>query len=226
MWSLSNEEHFYLLLPLIVTAVPRRWLLAALMALAGVSISIRLAVVLFLWLPRISNIWTPAILDMLAYGALAAWIWRYRPAWSAHAPAVAWFSFGLWLGALGRPTAYFEPSFVSRMFTWPAPCVGSAALILALVSGRAPLLSAVLGWKPLARLGEISYGIYLIHGLMVDLFLTRTSLDRGPLLFVVVTVMTVGIAWLSRRYFEDPIIAAVRRWTAPRDPQTVLAAAA
>jgi peptidoglycan/LPS O-acetylase OafA/YrhL len=225
MWSLSNEEHFYLLLPLLVASVPRRWLGLALVALAAVSVSIRAAEVLYPSLPRVSNIWTPAILDMIAYGAFSAWVWRYRPAWSAYAGGVACFAFGAAFGAYGRPTAYFEPSFFSSLFTWPAPCIGTAALVLCLVSGRAPRLSAVLGWRPLAFLGEVSYGVYLIHGLMVDLFLERTNLDRGPMLFLVVTAMTVSIALLSRRYFEDPIIAAVKRWTAPRQPEPVLATA-
>jgi peptidoglycan/LPS O-acetylase OafA/YrhL len=56
--------------------------------------------------------------------------------------------------------------------------------------------------------GYISYGLYLIHmlvGIMFDYFLhwDGTKSDRVVARFVICTAISVGLALLSRRYFEE-----------------------
>jgi hypothetical protein len=64
----------------------------------------------------------------------------------------------------------------------------------------------VLSWRPLAALGLISYGVYLYHW-PIFLWLTpeRTHLAAGPL-FVLRIALTLGVAAVSFRFLERPIL--------------------
>lgn len=72
--------------------------------------------------------------------------------------------------------------------------------------------------------GEISYGVYLIHMLVFDVedhlvghLFPSLSSARGRfgvmvLLFSVAVGFTVAVAYLSRRYFEEPFLRLKRRF--------------
>lgn len=82
-------------------------------------------------------------------------------------------------------------------------------------------VAKALAWRPLVALGAISYGVYLWHW---PLFLIvngeRTGLT-GWSLVAVRCAVTIGLAWLSWRFVEQP----VRRWRPQHVPMLPLAAA-
>ena len=95
-------------------------------------------------------------------------------------------------------------------------------VLSAACGGRA--VDAVLGARPLRRLGEWSYAIYMIHiPLMQTLFLLlmagaipEPASDRQlGLLFLGYVVVTVVLSGLVHRLVERPLRDGVKRWLAP-----------
>jgi peptidoglycan/LPS O-acetylase OafA/YrhL len=118
---------------------------------------------------------------------------------------------------------YFNPSP-----TWGAPsfqCVIDSWTI-------ALVLFPVMLWKrgtmianarALRYLGEISYSVYLVHSLVMDVLL-HLSLTGLPFLLCAVP-LTLGVSALTYRYIERPGIALARRLTRPRASREAACAA-
>jgi len=76
-------------------------------------------------------------------------------------------------------------------------------------------LRHVLAWKPVKRIGTISYGIYLYHVVafyFVGRFLMRLALTTPWIKFALCVVLTAAIAELSYRFFEQPLLGLKRRF--------------
>ncbi|MGO9686557.1 MAG: acyltransferase family protein, partial [Beijerinckiaceae bacterium] len=70
----------------------------------------------------------------------------------------------------------------------------------------------VLAFPPLARIGTVSYGIYVYHVFVIGA-LERVHLKFHPaLLFVVAALLTIIVAELSFRYFEQPLLSLRARF--------------
>lgn len=94
------------------------------------------------------------------------------------------------------------------------------ALVLALLVRPTGAASRLLSWAPLRRVGVVSYCIYLVHP-VVHLVLQaalRGSLDGMPVLvrqalvYGVVVAISMGVAELSWRHFERPILGLKRHF--------------
>lgn len=100
-------------------------------------------------------------------------------------------------------------------FMYLRPYAG-ALLVGASLNTAPARLNRVLVSRPMAYIAEISYALYVIHGVLVATWLgSGNHLVRDlkrPLLLAV----TFGLAHLSTRYFEQPITRAVRRKTGNR----------
>jgi peptidoglycan/LPS O-acetylase OafA/YrhL len=76
--------------------------------------------------------------------------------------------------------------------------------------------------RGLVFLGDISYGLYLIHLLLLQIYdrVFGTGFAHDPWLlvvrFVVANGVAVGVAMVSRRWFEDPILRLKGRIAAAR----------
>jgi peptidoglycan/LPS O-acetylase OafA/YrhL len=78
-------------------------------------------------------------------------------------------------------------------------------------------LAALFQWKPLLRLGIVSYGVYLFHMLVVaagSAVLRRVGLadSASLILFVIVLIATYIIAEISFRFYETPFIRFKQRF--------------
>jgi len=67
---------------------------------------------------------------------------------------------------------------------------------------------AFLAWRPFVFLGQISYGVYLLHYPFLEHLRIPHLGDTGN--FVLALLCTVGIAYLSFHFFEKPIAKRIR----------------
>ncbi len=162
-WSLAVEEHFYLLLPVLLLTIRKRLhLLPWIVALAAVlCLGVRMAI----GLPG-AHIYTHARIDSLLFGVLLAY-------WSCYY-STRFFSVAQryrgWLAAGGvalmAPAFYFDYETTPWLTTIGMTMlyVGPGMILTAAVAREWPA-SPVITF--LARLGSYSYSIYLWHAVVL-----------------------------------------------------------
>ena len=231
-WSLAIEEQFYLVWPLVVWLCPPRWLwaiCATLIAAGPVGRNIALAqgadttaVYVVTWFR----------LDGLATGALLAWLvrrdWLVSIAPWAPTALVAGLAGIVMVIIDGGDSWWWQPAMQRIGYSLLA-VTGGAAVVMSLGPERGwwpRMMSA--GW--LRAFGKYSYCLYLIH-LPVMRALREWVFDPGDypilapwvgqaLFYVAATAPAFGIAWLSWRLFEAPILSLKGRFASePHAPQ-------
>jgi peptidoglycan/LPS O-acetylase OafA/YrhL len=114
------------------------------------------------------------------------------------------------MGTLGFPLASIANGF--HVWGYSLLNLASAALVCAAVAahrlgGAVNLLSAA----PLAGLGRISYGVYVLHWPLLALFNAhvgyRPMTARGALLCAAWFLLVCGAAWISHRFYETRFLA-------------------
>lgn len=213
-WSLSVEEVFYLIYPLMLAGLRRHWQLIALACLCIVLAPAYRALhrddeLFYLY----GNL---ACMDMLAFGCVAAMVApkvaMTRPVRIAIA-LLACVSMGwVYMQGIGDHEA-LGATFLGL----------GAALFLIAVSGlRGGGFAARLS-GPLAWLGSHSYELYLFHivvlGIIVDLVPRAAMPDELKLpMFALFFVLSAIIAWLSARFVGTSVNRWLRRRYAQRRP--------
>src|SRR4029077_11913316 len=102
--------------------------------------------------------------------------------------------------------------------TWLLTLTGLIVLSAAISSG---FFTRVLGCRLLVYLGEISFGIYLLHRPMIYLWHRLGLVVPEPLAFPLVTLLVIGGSYLAYRLIEVPGAGIYNR-TAARFSETTL----
>ncbi|MEP7129595.1 MAG: acyltransferase family protein [Sphingomicrobium sp.] len=92
---------------------------------------------------------------------------------------------------------------------WPIIAAGVGAGLL-IVLTRPPRF---LQWFWMRWIGQISYGIYVIHALVSRPL--HAHFESPLVIFVVQLCLTILLAALSWYFFEAPILAQKHRWPMP-----------
>ena len=209
-WSLSLEEQFYLITPLLLWLTPLRgrpwllllgtlasgflcYLLIGTDALPGISAAEGEKLAFFMLPPRA---WE------LLIGALAAWTMLRRP--TLDVPA--WMKYG----ALGVILFACGAGF-SDDHPGPDAIISTFATAVILL-GRD-------GWlhdNPLTRfvrqIGDWSYSVYLVHWPLFS-FAAIAFIDNPPApLLALLAAISLALGWLQYTYVEQPFRRAEIRW--------------
>ena len=223
-WSLSAEEQFYLVWPLLIglsLLVARRLRRSASQGQVGRPASWRpvaagaLALVVVASLVT-SVVWTGAdqayayfITPTRAWefgaGALLAFVpalgaARTTAGRAALAGVVAWA--GLALIAVSAIAFTGDTSFPGA---WAAlPVLGTVLVIWARASDR--FTTWLAGLAPVQFLGDVSYAVYLWHWSLVVLVPYATGHDLRTLDKLAILAATIVLAWATRRWIEKPVL--------------------
>lgn len=210
-WSLAAEEQFYLVWPAVLVAMKTNSRSLALLAL-GISVLVCIE-----WLARPSQgasgglHWIASRIPMaILFGAAAALALHSPRGFRLLAPLVAGRgASAAWLAVVALALVTPEiPRFVLH--------AALAALVVACVVNRRHWLAAPLAWRPLAYLGTISYGMYLLHmlakNLVVKVLGMVTPEPHWLLVFASTTMFATLMASLSFRYFESFFLSRKRQF--------------
>ena len=197
-WSLSVEEQFYVLFPLVIFAI---WKFSHRARVSAISI---IALASFLYAAYMVyadasaafylvqfRAWELAVGSLLAINALP----KISRRWIAEV-----------LGVLGLAMVCGSFVFLSRTLPFPgvaalAPCLGAAAIIYS-GANNLTLVGCLLSFRPLQFAGLISYSLYLIHWpaiVFFRLFHEPSRIEKSSLV-----VACIVLATLSWRFVEKP----------------------
>lgn len=230
LWSLAVEEHFYLLWPLLLHAVPERRRLATIASLALGSAVLRTALLVAGWDKGDVYVFTLTRLDGLALGSALAVVMRRR------GPALAWLRTtagpvagsavvaGLVLVAFNR-VSWEEWSRPALAVGFLAVALGMTAILAFVVTREEGHgVRRVLAVTPLQAMGRLSYGMYLFHGPVIEMA-RKGGLD--PVSFspqsgavwpwalgftIAVLLVTMALAEVSWRIVETPFLKLKRHF--------------
>jgi peptidoglycan/LPS O-acetylase OafA/YrhL len=210
LWSLAVEEQFYLLWPLLILFLPRKWLAGAIVSAICIGPIFRAAIVLIGGNDWQASVLMPACLDMLGMGGLVAYL-NFKGRYKLKRRLL---NAGLFVG-LG---AYLAIVVADHYTTGAAPAVPyglsialwSAWLIDGAYTGFRGTLGKILSFRPAVYLGTISYGVYLMHNFIpilvnhVSGFSTAHEIPfpLRPVIMFSVTVLLASVSWYG---FERPI---------------------
>jgi peptidoglycan/LPS O-acetylase OafA/YrhL len=217
-WSLAVEEQFYLFWPWVILFAPRRWLPPIVLATIAAGPVFR-AFLLGVTGNDLANILSPGCLDSLGLGAYLALSvapeFQGAPGIRRMGAPALWA--GLLLFAVQAASGREGAAALLRMAAFDlAVALAAVWLVARAAEGVGGLAGRVLDSSPLRYLGTISYGIYLYHLMLPDLF-QRTAKRLGHpdllaplgdqtlayLLFY--SAATVAVAAVSWHCLEGPI---------------------
>lgn len=218
MWSLAVEAAFYVVLPLLaylllVVLCRRQWhpvrLIVGLLALTLVSPAWLTLVHTTEFLPDGAPLWLPTYLTWFLGGMLLAAL--LPSGMKAYAAVCIPLAIACYLIAstpiAGAPTtspSELREGLLKTLFYAVISTLVVAPLALRGTDGARGWYQDVMASRPMVFLGEISYEIFLIHLVIMELVMVeilRFPIYTGSMfwLFLVTLVVTVPLAWLLHR---------------------------
>ena len=214
MWSLAVEVSFYVALPIIGYLVltvlcRRRW--RPRLALAGLAVCALISPAWMVYvhtaqhLPDGARLWLPGYLAWFIGGMMLAVLaaMGVRCYWFIALPLVVVSYFIVSTPVAGEATT--SPTGLAEAVVKTIFYAVIATLVVAPPAlGDRGAYERLLSSRPMVWLGEISYEIFLVHLVIMELAMTqvlhwRVYTGNAAVLFTVTLALTIPVAWLLHR---------------------------
>jgi peptidoglycan/LPS O-acetylase OafA/YrhL len=216
LWSICIEEHFYLVIPLLVLLLPIRKIHYLFFGVIALSILFKLYIALtvqYNWMTLYAH--TLSRCDLLAVGGLIAYYHKQRP-----------FQFNISKYFFWAVLAYLfllmsildSTDFTTYVYAVGKKYLFSGLLVFILIyflfNQTDDRISAFLkSNRPLNYLGKISFGLYMYHTPVLDWLVLRAGIKHDdPVKPLIATIITIIIAALSYELFEKQILKLKKRF--------------
>ncbi len=219
VWSLAVEEHFYLVFPLLYVAMQRwglsrrhqAWLLWGLCGAVMIWRSVR---VLVMHTPSGHILTrTDTRIDSILFGcALAVW---HNPALDGPVVPPNLLKYLLLPLALLALCASAYGTHTGSADIWSFSLQGAALTVLFVSAIRLhdwPPFRA-LNWRPVVIIGVLSYSLYLVHDVLLQMVVRVWQLPHASVRAVVALALSLTAAWAIYEAIEKPCARLRRRLT-------------
>jgi peptidoglycan/LPS O-acetylase OafA/YrhL len=224
-WSLAIEAQFYLTVPLALRRIRSQNLVTVLLLVIACAPWLRVLLHSSTNYPGVASyVLTFTRADVLALGVLAAWLVRNPTFWTwlqAHGGTL-WSVTGVFLMGIVYMTWQGYDALSYPMTTWGYSWLAMfyTCVLLLAVSRRGGRFSRMLEKDWLMRLGKLAYCSYLVHVAFMNAIRhpLKAHFPEYPVGAwlaggILGSVLTLGVAWLSDRYFEQPLLRRVRAYS-------------
>jgi peptidoglycan/LPS O-acetylase OafA/YrhL len=206
LWSISVEEQFYLIYPLLLIASTRYKLpYRRLTLIVFASVSLALCVWASHYRSEANYVFAPTRAWELLLGATLAigGAPRISNRIAAEGMAVA--------GLLGIAIAVrlYTPAILYPGTAAVLPCMATAVLLATGSSPRPALVNRMLSWRPLVFVGLISYSLYLWHQPLLVFVNYYYIAPLTPAATAELLAATLLVATASWRFIERPVRARI-----------------
>lgn len=224
IWSLVHEMRMSLLFPFVMVWWGRQpaWrLLVGGLALSLIGVALNRLTTTWGW----PNDYFLTLHYALMFG-IGAWIARER-----QPLIVAWGARPGWQRAMWLMVAtilYLHAKVVAEwaglgamsqlLHEWPVTLGAAVMLVASLAPGR---LQDFLRTGPLVGLGQISYGLYLYHLVVLKYLIYGRSWMAMPFRWLLVLGVSLGMAWVSFHVIERPAMRLGRALAGRFDPGVI-----